>query len=189
MEDSLKYEIETKIFDLSLLIDEYVTKYNNNFDTEASIIEDYSTTKLFTKSELTCLINKNIVEIDTLIKEIPLSKELNQLYINCKLQYLEKYTDARTYSSVRKSSKLDQIYADTNEIAEINRYIQSIVEKDNEAVDELLCKMNENEEELINTRHELINARDRTISRNRIWNIIYFVCLCFLGYKIIKLFK
>ena len=77
----------------------------------------------------------------------------------------------------------------TNEISEINRYIQSIVEKDNEAVDELLCKMNENEEELINTRHELINARDRTISKNRIWNTIYFVCLCFLGYKIIKLFK
>ncbi|OQS54395.1 hypothetical protein EHP00_1086 [Ecytonucleospora hepatopenaei] len=228
MDQLVLNDIENKVFELSLLIDNYTdgslkkfsennlhgnilknnTSFNDqtivNFDSNINSVSDCSTENIneisnkeemlsslskYSKNELAAVINKNIIEIDTLIQQIPLPKEISQVYVNSKLKYFSKYSDARVYESVRKSNKLDQIYEDVQEIAEINKYIQQTVENDEELIDGILIKLTEQEEETANARNELHSASQRAKNKSRFYSFLYCTCGIFLlmvGYKIIK---
>lgn len=192
MDLSLKHEVETKIFDLSILIEEYLqntlTKKNGE-DISVSTISNAETLKKYSNDELSTTINNHIVEIDTLISQVLLPKELNQVYINAKLKYFEKYSDSRIYESTRKSNKLDMIYDDANEIAEITKYIKQKVEDDEEVIDCLVIKMADQEEEVANAHDELQTANTRAISKIRFYRTLYVgfgLFGLYFTYKLIK---
>lgn len=173
IKNNFEYNVKTKIFELDLLVNEYIENINSNKSPE-NIIEE---------------INNLILSIDSMIGTTMLSKDLNKTYINIKLKYLEKYDNCRYYNSVRRSNKIDQIYEDVDEITAISEYIKKQTISQNELIDGFENHMTAIEENIKHVTYELKQANVRAQKRARLYKIFYLFGYGFIIYVIYKIFK
>ncbi|ORD93563.1 hypothetical protein ECANGB1_1992 [Enterospora canceri] len=162
-------DLETRIFDLDLLVDDYVQNKGKEDGCEA-------------ESE----INSQIIAIDSVISSTNLPRSTSRMFLNSKLKYLDTYTDHTYYETVRRSSNLDKIYDDANEIAEITEYLNKTVISQDELIDGVCNFMVQAENDTREATAELDRANAREVGRMKVYRIIFVIIGLIIGYGIIR---